>query len=214
MVFILIGLFLWSLILSDSPMGGVPKAPHGMWTLTSHQLALCLFQYANDNEGRYPRGKNSVEVCQKLIDGKYLSNPAIFYLPLKGKTKPLAGQPLKPENVCWDFTIRSDGSGLDASDPDSIPVVFLTGYKINYVAGGTALPVLKPYPAFVYDDGSWSPWWRGHPDPSPGLAVAYKSNGAKFIFLDSKGIAPNVMPTDFAANSNRYRQLTPNGPLP
>ena len=98
-----------------------------------------MFQYANDHNQNYPDGKSSTEVFQKLIDGGYISDPAIFYIPMVGKIKAGVGQRLKPENVCWDVT-----SPVDSSAPDGLPIVFSTGYKVNYVPGGAAIPFKKP----------------------------------------------------------------------
>jgi hypothetical protein len=75
------------------------------------QIGQMMFSYSTDNfqnSNAYPDGKSSTEVFQKLLDGNYAADPAIFYVPLPGKVKPIAGQKLKPENVCWDVT-----SGVD-----------------------------------------------------------------------------------------------------
>ena len=89
--------------------GGIGHPRDSRWLRASHTIALAAFSYANDHNHKYPDGKSSTEVFQKLIDGKYVDDTTIFYVPMKGKTKPIAGQPLKPENVCWDFTGRTDG---------------------------------------------------------------------------------------------------------
>ena len=85
-----------------------------------------MVSYAADHDGKFPDGNTSTEVFQKLIDENYGNDPTIFYIPLPGKTKPLAGQKLKPENVCWDVT-----SGLDQNSPDELPVIFMTGYLVS-----------------------------------------------------------------------------------
>ena len=79
----------------------------------ARSINLMLFAYSNDNNQNYPDGKSSTEVFQKLLDGGYATDPAIFYVPLPGKVKPVAGQKLKPENVCFDVPCPVEGS-----DPD------------------------------------------------------------------------------------------------
>jgi len=193
---------------------GPIKSPHSATLQAVHTLTLAAFQYANDFDQHYPDGKSSTEICQKLLDGKYVSDPAIFYVPLPGKVKARAGQPLKPENVCWDFTGRVGNSGLDSSDPDTIPVVYLTGFRMSYTRGGNAVPLIKPYSISVPDGEGWFSASRQTYSGPSGLAVAYKSNSTKFISLDDKGIVPNVLPSEFEDNDARYHQLTPNGALP
>lgn len=161
-----------------------------------------MFQYANDHDGKYPDGNSSTEIFQKLIADGYISDLDIFYIPLAGKTKPVPGQKLKPENICWDVT-----SGLDFNSPDELPVVFLTGYRVNYVPGGSAIPLVKPYPRFGWVDSNqtWFDWLLGrqtiHYDSSGGIAVTYKSNSAKFMKLNTTantdGSVPDFIPPDF-----------------
>ncbi len=177
-------------------------------------LALSMFQYANDNNNYYPDGKNSTEVFQKLMDGNYISDPNVFYIPVAGKSRPLPGQRLKPENISWDVT-----GGVDAGSPDGIPIVFLTGYKVAYVPGSSAVPIIKPYPQF--GTRTWWQWLNQEPSfgaVSPGFAVCYKSNSSKFMRLDTapdgNGSIPNFIPPDFKPDGRTYRQLTPTGPLP
>ena len=189
-----------------------------------------MFAYATDNiqnGNAYPDGNSSTEVFQKLLDGNYCSDPSVFYLPLAGKTPAVAGQKLKPENVCWDVT-----SGVDSSASD-VPLVFMTGYKVTYVPGGSAVPLIKPYPRY-YTPSFWD--WLGSLyfadwyTPRPGMAVFYKSYNAKFMMLDhivnSDGTTTfplkykpgasieNFVPNDFQPDGHTYRQLTPDGPLP
>ncbi|MCE0498282.1 MAG: hypothetical protein LV481_10095 [Methylacidiphilales bacterium] len=170
------------------------KALQSQKMQTSHAIALVMFQYANDHNGNYPDGKSSTEVFQKLIDGGYITDPLIFYVQMTGKTKPTSLR-LKPENVCWDVTSTPDGS-----TSDELPLVFLTGYKVNYVPGGAAVPLMKP--------------------EYQGIAVCYKSNNASFVVAPSStavnpdGSIPNFVPADFNPQGKTYRQLTPDGVLP
>jgi hypothetical protein len=175
---------------------------------TGRQIAQMMFDYSTDNtanDNAYPDGNSSTEVFQKLLDEKYCTDPAIFYLPLPGKVKPIAGQKLKPENVCWDVT-----SGVDSNAPDKLPLIFMTGYKVTYAPGAAAVPLIKPYPPY----GSGSVADRS----PPGIAVFYKGNNAMFLNLYSlenpDGSLPNFVPPDFDPTGKTYRQLTPDGPLP
>ena len=174
-----------------------------------------MFSYANDNNGVYPDGNSSTEVFQKLMDGGYVTDPALFYLPLAGKEKAVAGQKLKPENVCWDVT-----SGVDSNAPDGLPLIFMTGYKVTYAPGASAVPIIKPYPPF-WGEGTWSQWWQHDSAPAqgpPGIAVFYKGTNAMFKNLDTTastgGSIPNFIPPDFQPDDKTYRQLTPDGVLP
>lgn len=90
---------------------GIRYSAHNAWMQQGRQIGQMMFSYSTDNfqnSNAYPDGKSSTEVFQKLLDGNYAADPAIFYVPLPGKVKPIAGQKLKPENVCWDVT-----SGVD-----------------------------------------------------------------------------------------------------
>jgi len=197
------------------PMGGPRFARHNAAMQQARQIGQCMFPYSTDHNGVYPDGNSSTEVFQKLIDGGYVTDPAIFYVPLPGKVKGVVGQKLKPENVCWDVT-----SGVDSRSSDLVPLVFLTGYRINYAAGGSAVPIIKPYPPF-WSVRTWSEWWNGAPSPDygpSGSAVFYKGNNAMYIKLwpttNSDYAMTNFVSPDFQPDGHTYRQLTPDGPLP
>jgi len=53
----------------------------------SSDIGRSLDQYATDHNGKYPEGKSSTEIFQKLIDKGYVTDPSIFYCPLPGKIK-------------------------------------------------------------------------------------------------------------------------------
>ncbi len=185
-----------------------------------------MLNYAAHHNGQFPEGKNSTEVFQQIIDfgyvdpmdGKITHDPGIFYVPMIGKTEPVAGQKLKPKNVSWDIT-----SGVDSNAPDTVPLVFLTGYKITYAPGGTAVPIIKPFPPYTRDsihllNGA------ANPKSNPGIAVCYKSGTATFRHLyytetsnsditNPPDTIPNFIPTDFDSKGIKYRQLTPEGEL-
>ena len=197
------------------PMGGGIQRAWGSRAMqNSRTIALAMFQYANDNDGNYPDGKSSTEVFQKLIDGNYVSDPRIFYVPLAGKTEPTEGQRLKPENVSFDVT-----SGIRSNAPDGLPIVFLTGYRVSYIPGGSATSLVIGAPPYGTTPRTWSEWWHGRsvvPFDSI-LAVCYKSNNASARPLetqpDAKAFVPHFVPVDFDPGGKVYRQLTPDGPL-
>jgi hypothetical protein len=186
-------IFLYSFVgVAPGQLPGIKQARERTWVEQAHQIDLALFSYATDNiqnNNAYPDGKSSTEVFQKLIDGGYVTDPGVFYINLPGKTKALAGQKLKPENVCFDVT-----AGLDSGSPDDLPLVFLTGYKVTYSPGSAAVPLGKP--------------------PAPGLPVAYKNNSSKFLGQGADGSIPNFIPANFDPQGKTYRQLTPDGPSP
>jgi hypothetical protein len=111
-VVVCFGLFLIGilpfLLIGPLPGGIQPNLGSG-WLQNTRTIGIAMFQYSNDHNSVYPDGESSTEVFQKLLDEKYISDPTIFYIPLPGKIKPIEGQPLKPENVCFDVT-----SGVDS----------------------------------------------------------------------------------------------------
>jgi hypothetical protein len=160
---------------------------------TVRTIGVAMYAYAMDHNGAYPTGKSSTEVFQKLVDEGYVTEPAMFCcdeLKMPGKSKATSGK-LKPENVCWDVTIP-----LDAAPSDDVPVVFSSGYRINYVPGGDATPILSA-PKPRYD----------------GVSVCYHSNSASWQEGQPDGIVPNFISPDFKPDGKKYVQLTPDGPL-
>jgi hypothetical protein len=186
---------------------------------TTRTLALAMFQFANDNNGAYPDGASSTEVFQKLIDGNYLPDPSILFVPLPGKVKAQPGAKLKPENVAYDVT-----SGVNAQSPDDVPLVYLTGFRMDYHAGGNAVSLVKTFPDTVTTFAVWF-FHRGDRDSAfDGLPIAYMSNSA-FVRStetaghpaqytpDGYGIVPHVAGAEFDPHGQTYRQLTPEGVL-
>ena len=176
----------------------------------ARDLGLSLFAYAQDHDGKYPEGKTSTEIFQKLLDGGYLANsdsgngaPDLLYYPIPGKVKAAPGTKiLKPENVCWDVTCC-----MDAQSPDELPMIVLTGYKVTYQAGASAIAL--PHPP-----RSWLDWWQGKDYPTKFLVANYKSNSTRHFKASPDGTIPNFIPTDFDPEGKTYRQLTPDGELP
>ena len=192
-------------IIIDRQSAGVQEA---------HALGLAMYSYANDNNGNYPDGKSSTEVFQKLVDGGYVTDTSLFYIPAPGKIKALPGQKLKPENVCWDVT-----GGLTNNSPGELPLLFLTGYRVSYTPGGTAVPIAD---ATVLASRTWSQWRDGEPEPSrvfsDGADVFYVNNSAVYITRttapDGTIAIQNFISADYKPDGKTYVQLTPDGPLP
>jgi hypothetical protein len=192
--------------------GGEQRGKHNAAMQQSRQIGQLMYSYATDHDGRYPEGNSSTEIFQKLINDGYATDPEIFYVALLGKVKAIAGKKLRPENVCWDVT-----SGVDSQSSDFVPFVFMTGYRIKYASGESAVPVIKPYPPYWCEPRTWSQWWNENvptPDMGPsGIAVFYKGNNAVFLKLDADNTAPNVVSPDYKPDGHTYRQLTPDGEL-
>ncbi len=164
---------------------GIEKAKEAMAMQQARSIDLAMFAYANDNNGAYPEGATSTEVFQKLIDGKYVSDPAIFYIAMPGKTKAKSDK-LTADNVCYDAT-----SGVTADSPGDLPVVFSTGYTVTYGPGGGAMRDPRAQTAF------------------PGIAVAYKNYSARFWNAHPDGMAPQIIPSGVDLGTKTYRQLRP-----
>jgi hypothetical protein len=203
----LMGLLLYAIAFGPMGGGGLRKAPESDAMQRSRTIALAMFQYSIDN-GACPTGKSSTEAFQKLLDGNYVTDPALFCMPLHGKYPAKQGEKLKPENVAFDIT-----ADVTDSAPDGLPLVFLTGYRIEYKPDGRAIPLGPPLQ--LRFERTWEEWWRGDSLPALGIAVAFKSNETVFLRVDPKTdlVLHLIDPkTDFAGKT--YRQLTPEGELP
>jgi hypothetical protein len=172
---------------------GPRQSPESAAMRTTSTITLAMFQFSNDHGGSYPTGISSTEVFQQLIDGNYVTDPALFYVPMPGKTKSTSSK-LKPENVSYDVT-----SPVNSQSPDGLPLVFLTGYRINYQPNGSAVRL------------------SASSSPFPSLGVCYKANDAIFKIPNpttSSDTIQNFLPPAFDAKGQKYQQLTPAGPLP
>jgi len=188
------------------PREGLGTAAQNKALNQSRSIVIALFNYSKDHGGAYPQGKNSTEVFQKLIDEGYITDLSLFYVPMHGKvSSAVDAKKLKPENNCWDMTCC-----LDSNSPDSTPLVFLTGYKITYQAGASAVPLDSLHDNMTR---SWSDWWNGIHYPVGFLEVSYKSNSALSLRANDDGTVPNFIPADFDPKGRTYRQLTPDGEL-
>jgi hypothetical protein len=179
---------------------GIKSAQQSVAVQTAHLLTTALYSYANDHNGKYPDGKTSTEVFQQLLDQGYVTDPTIFYfdfLHLPGKVRPENNR-LKPENVTWDVT-----AGVDASSPGDLPVVFLTGYRVDYQAGGSANLMQAP------PKRTWGDWSNDTPKWEPFMAYGCTSGSAHKTLANADGTIPNFIPADFDPKGKTYRQLTP-----
>ncbi len=179
----------------------------------AHALGLAMYSYANDNSGNYPDGKSSTEVFQKLMDGGYVTDATLFYIPAAGKIKATPGQKLKPENVCWDVT-----ASLTQNSPGELPLLFLTGYRVSYTPDGAAVPIAQDE---VLASRTWFQWFEGEPKPSSvftdGAAVFYVNNSAAWVNRvtapDGTRPIPHFISPNYQSDGKTYVQLTPDGPL-
>jgi hypothetical protein len=208
-----IGLFLNPAVLSPVHIG--PKTSrHNPYVGNARVIGLALYSYANDNDQQYPDASSSTETFQKLLDGDYITDPTVFYIPMPGKVKPVPGQKLKPENVSWDIT-----APVATVPSKNLPLIFMTGYKINYVSGGVAAPLIKPAPQYGIE-GPPQTWFERlfgkqsmNYAPSTGIAVFYDNNSASYIAASPDNTIPKIVPPDFKPDGKTYRQLTPDGVL-
>ena len=154
------------------------------WVEQAHVIGTAFLSYAVDN-GNYPDGKSSTEVFQKLVDGRYVSDLSSFYVSLIPNKAKATSAKLTPENVCFDVT-----GGATMNSPDALPLIYLTGYKVDYKPGGSAVSLIKP-------------------SPTPGIAVTYKNGNSKFLKPadPAEGTIANFMPADVPDGG--YRQLMP-----
>jgi hypothetical protein len=178
---------------------------------TGRTIALAESQYADDHDGRYPDGNSSTEVFQKLLDGNYVSDPMMFYLRIPGKTSPSDAH-LKPENVAYDVT-----SGMVGPVPDGLPLVIVTGYKIDYRHGGKVTSLDKPRPIFLGVNRAWIDWLNFKPKMLFAPPVIIEMNGRPVVPEVTSGSLETDEKDDalqdFKSQGKTYRQLTPNGPL-
>ena len=121
---------------------------HNAWMQQTRAIGLVLISYAQDHQGKFPDGKSSTEIFQQLLDQQYIMDPAIFWIRMDGKVRSDENQRrLRPENVCFDIT-----GGMDEGDSDSLPLVFLTGYRVTYAPGGSAVPATGSFPPYRSSD--------------------------------------------------------------
>jgi hypothetical protein len=165
-----------------------------------HELIVA---YTDAHHGAFPTGSSSTEIFQKLVDENHMQvrDTALFYIDMPGKVL-ATSTVLKAENVCFDVTLP-----LDGNLPDDLPVVFTTGYKIDYSPGKAAIPIVRsnlPNYAGVFCAGG----------NAYGIWADHKwSDQIPWYFLPDHSIA-NFISADYKPNGRNFQQLTPDGPLP
>jgi hypothetical protein len=202
-VFAAFGVFFGFLCLigfvSNPSMVDVKKDREDAAVHTVIKIASAMRAYSLDHHGDYPDGKTSTEVFQKLIDGKYVTDPEIFYLKMPGKTKAISGV-LTSDNVSFDVT-----SGVTVESPDQLPVVFCTGYAVTYFPGDSAMRNIgrsTPFPGTSTD-------YSGRQDTNSGVAVAFKGHDSRFLRADQYGVIHFFTPSTFDPKGRIYTQLEP-----
>ncbi len=130
----------------------------------------------------------STEVFQKLLDGKYITDPSVFFIiGMPGKVKAAPGARLTAENVCFDVT-----SGATNDSSGKLPLVFTTGYEVDYTNGGTIMPRLS-----------------GPASPFPGIAVGYRDGSARFLPFTLATTTTQIIPQGTELGGDTYWQLKP-----
>jgi len=89
---------------------------------------------------------------------------------------------------------------------------------VTYVPGGSAVPIIKPYPPFEWPR-TWTQWYFHRSQRvNPGIAVYYNDGPTTFLQLGNPEnparIIPDFVPPDFDAKGQMFRQLTPDEPIP
>jgi len=179
-------MFLGVVALGFSVQPMIRKAQESAATQQARAIAIMMSEYAGDHNGAYPDGKTSTEVFQQLLDGKYATDPAIFYIVLMPGKIAATSNTLTAANVCFDVT-----GGVTSDSPEGLPLVYSTGYSVTYASGGLAT-VDAVMPAFF-----------------PGMALACKNNSASFKKADALGNVPGIIPDGFDPGTHVYRQLKP-----
>src|SRR5271156_6608532 len=57
---------------------GIKQAEHSAAMQTSHSIAICEFEYANDNSNVYPDATTAHDIANLLLNAKYASDPTLF----------------------------------------------------------------------------------------------------------------------------------------
>ncbi len=101
--------------------------------------------------------------------------------------------------------------GVGSGDSADLPLVFSTGFRITYVPGGAATPLIQPFPRYGASYDFWPFTLTGVNQAR--LTVFYLGNRAEGGGWDSYLPLTRVVPATFDAKGKTYRQLTPDGVL-
>jgi prepilin-type N-terminal cleavage/methylation domain-containing protein len=153
---------------------GIKKAQQSAGVQTTRTIALAEFQYSNDNSQTYPSGADASIIARSLLAGNYISDPTIFYIGGSVESKytgTTAATTIAVTNISYDFVQTTVSSGLNANDPDQLPVI--------YSSSGTAQ-------TFTATPGAVSIIFTNtNPFGTAGAAVCYHSNSAKFVIAQN-----------------------------
>ena len=177
--------------------GAIKKAKENAAMQTSHGLALAFFQYSTDNgafPGNLPTATPPVVVAsasqafEQLVPS-YVGNTDALWISGAGGGK-YSGSPtaaaaggLSAASVSWDVTTRADGTGLQTSDPDQLPMIMSTGSTVTYPGAGASAAATASITAAEE---------ATNPFASDGIAVAYKDLSSQFAVSKTLGTAFNI----------------------
>ena len=180
---------------------GIKKAKQNAGMQTVRTIAVSEFAFGNDNNGSYPdtnvpvanTGSGAAAVAQPLIAGGYCSDPTIFYISGGTATKysgSTAATSIAATNISFDFT-GNTGSGVSSNFPDQCPVAW------SSVAAGGTQPILTTAAgsAITAVPTAANPFGLG------GIAVAYKSNSAKFVLYSTVTSNCTLVDTSWAGGN-------------
>jgi hypothetical protein len=205
LVVLMIGAILVGVALGPTG-GGMPRSyARGCHSIRQTRLIYQMLVDYETEHGAFPAGRTSTEIFQALVNANNLASSgktfedlagpmeqdekvhdtAIFYVDLPGKV--LATSPkLNSENVCFDLT-----APMSSTPVTGLPVVFVTGYKVNYIANGAATPIdtakIAPWSGVTYSDSSsfamWEPSWGPSPNPVHPCPTLHPTTPSQILFL-------------------------------
>jgi len=179
------GLIIWTWLGHGPIHRGIEEAHEIDGVTQAQAIVKAMHAYAADHGGAYPSGSTSTEIFQKLLDGHYVTGPETFFVLTGGKF-PADSNQLDSRNVCFDVT-----AGASPKSPADLPLVFTTGFNVTYKPGVNATHATDIVGILH------------------GIAVGYNGGATHFRHAASDGTVPNVVPADFDAKGETYRQLEP-----
>ena len=180
-----VALAIWTWLGHGPLAQGIEKARVMEGISQVNAIVQAMDAYAKDHGGAYPEGNTSTEVFQKLLDGRYVSDPKIFFV-LTGGKYPAASSQLDARNVCFDVT-----GGATAKSPDDLPLVFTSGFNVKYAPGVNATHATDIV-GIVH-----------------GMAICAKDGRAHFQRETADGSVPDFFPAAAVTKDEHYRQLKP-----
>ena len=181
---------------------GIKKAKQSGGMQTARTIAVAEFAFSNDNNGSYPDSANlggasgspsgAAAVAVPLIAGGYTSDPSIYYISGGTAMKWTGSGTLIPAgNISFDFTGATGGTGVTSNFPDQCPVCW------SSLVGGTQMPVFSAVAAGTQVTAAPT---VNNPFGTAGIAVAYKSNSAKFVIYNTAATDCTIVDSSWAGN--------------